>query len=260
MRRWLWGALAIAVYTAAAVTVAGTGLVIPRPLYDGLAPAAPYRFVSPPPDLAEDNEEPQSGEGVVDLIGKGSEATSISTGDGQLQVVLQKGAFRAHEKEKTVEVRLEPLAPPEPLEVAGGLRIEGNAYSITAEYGRSGEGAEVRQDVTIVLRYPQHATALVRRDGSRWLRLDGQRSESSLQLFAASDRLGVFAAAGVPPSTWTRWIPYGAGALGLIAGVLGYLSGRRGWLRRGSSAGGKKGDARKRKPPPRAKRKPGRQV
>jgi hypothetical protein len=263
--RWLWGAAAIAVYVTAALALANTGRVVPRPLYDGLAPAAPYRYVSPPPDLAEDNEPPLPGKGVVDFAGKRSEATSISTGDGQLQIVLQKGAFRAKAKEKSVEVTLDPIPAAEPHDIDGGHRIEGNAYRVGAEYARSKDAAELSSEATIVLRYPHNGKVLVRREGSGWRRLDDtQVSQSSLQLFGATDRLGVFAAAGVPPSTWTRWIPYGAGALGLAAGVFGYLSGRRGWFHRGRERAkvapkSKRGPG-KRKPPSRPKRRPGKQV
>jgi hypothetical protein len=252
-RRWLWGAAAIAVYVTVALVVAGSGLVVPRPLYDGLAPAAPYRFVSPPPDLAADNEQPEPGDGVVDLVKGTSQATSISTGDGQLQVVLQKGTLRTATTEKEIRVAIEALVPPEPVDLDDGLRIEGNAYRVVAEGTKSREAADVRRDLTVVLRYPNNATVLVRRDGARWRKLETQISHGSLQLFAASDRLGVFAAAGKPRSTWTRWIPYGAGVLGVLAGVVGYLSGRRGWLRRTETT------PRGRKPT-RGTRKPGKQV
>ena len=256
MRRWLWGVIAIAVYVTAALVVARTGVVVPRPLYDGLAPAAPYRFVSPPPDLAHGNEQAEPGEGIVDLTKDGSEPTSISTGDGQMQIVLQKGAFGAKKKERSVEVELEPFVPPSPIEVGGGLRIEGNAYRVSAMYARSNDPAELRRDATIVLRYPNNSSVIVRRDGSTWRHLETQVSVGSLQLFAGSDRIGAFAAAGTPHTTWTRWIPYGAGALGLIAGVVGYLSGRRGWLRRGRRTT----RAPKRKASTRARKRPGRQV
>jgi hypothetical protein len=231
-RRLVWGGAAVAVYVAAALAVARTGTVVPRPVYDGLAPAAAYRFVSPPPDLAAANEPPEPGDGVVDLIGKGSAATSISTGDGQMQVVFQKGTFPASKGEKTIEVAIEPLEPPPPQEVEGGLRIEGNAYRVNAVYAKSGDRARPQRTLTAVLRYPSNATAMVRREGNGWTKLKTQSSVASLQLFAETDEIGMFAAAGKPHRTWTRWVPYGAAGLGLVAGIIGYLSGRRGWFRR----------------------------
>lgn len=232
MKRALWGVAAIAVYVTAAALVAGSGRVIPRPLYDGLAPAAPYRYVSPPPDLAADNEQPLPGEGKVDFAKGRSQPTSISTGDGQLQLVVQIETFAAEKDEKAIDVTITPLAPPPPVDVGGGLRVEGNAYRIEAAYAKSGDAAPVQREVTVVLRYPHNGTEIVRRTSASWTRLKSQVSVGSLQLFAATDDIGVFAAAGKPPTTWTRWLPYGAGALGLLAGVVGYLSGRRGWFRR----------------------------
>lgn len=268
-RRLLWGLSAVAVYVCSAFLVAQTGRVIPRPVYDGLAPAAPYRFVSPPPDLVSGNEPPLPGKGVVDLTKDGSAATSISTGDGQLQVVLQEGVFAAKGKEKSVDVRITPVVAAPPTDLGEGLRIEGNAYRIEAKYAKSGETARAEREVTIVLRYPNNGSVMVRRDGNRWSHLETQVSTASLQLFAAADSLGTFAAAGKPHTTWTRWIPYAAGALGVLAGVVGYLSGRRGWVRarrssKSAPAAKKKkkatAPARKRKSRPRGKRKPGTQV
>ena len=255
MRRLLWGAAALAVYVTAALVVGGGGRVIPRPLYDGLAPAAPYRFVSPPPDLAADNEQPEPGKGVVDIVGGTSAPTSISTGDGQLQVVLQKGTFTTKKKEKAVELTITPLLPPEPLGVGAGLKIEGNAYRVDAKYEKSGEVAEAKRFLTIVLRFPSTASTMVRREGDGWKRLKTEISAASLQLFAATNQLGMFAGAGKPHSNFWKYVPYAAGVLGVIAGIIGYLSGRRGWLRRGP----KRKPSRK-KPPPRGKRKPGKQV
>ena len=258
-RRLVWGLAAAAVYVTAAVVVVRSGRVVPRPVYDGLAPAAPYRFVSPPPNLADGNERPEPGTGVVDLVKGTSEATSISTGDGQLQVVLQKGTFR-DAKAKTVDVTIAPLVPPEPLDVGGGMRIEGNAYRVEARFAKSGEPAVVRRDLTVVMRYPSTATRMVRRDGARWTRLNTEISAASLQLFAATDRLGTFAAAGKPHTTWTRWLPYGAGVLGVLAGVVGYLSGRRGWFRGRGKRTRQRSRAARRRSPRRGTRKPGRQV
>ncbi len=259
-QRLLWGAAAVAVYVTAAIVVARSA-VVPRPLYDGLAPAAPYRFVSPPPDLAGDNEQPEPGKGIVDFAGKPSAATSISTGDGQLQVVLQKGTFKAKKKEKAVEVTIAPLVPPQPLDVGGGPRIEGNGYRVDARYAKSNDVAEAERDLTIVLRFPNNATVMVRRDGDAWTKLKTEISAASLQLFAATDRLGTFAAAGKPHSTWTKWVPYGAGALGLLAGVVGYVSGKRGWLRRkGRDTRQRRRNAQGRRASSRGKRKPGKQV
>lgn len=230
-RRLVWGAAALAVYALAAMVHARIA-PFTRPLYDGLAPAAPYRYVDPPPDLVDANEPPEPGEGIVDIGGKGSAATSISTGDGQMQVVLPKGAFPGRKGEKRIDIRLEPAAAPRPLEVGDGVIVEGNAYAVTARYAKSGEEAELERAMTVVLRYPAFSTVMVRRDRT-WRRLETQVSEASLQLFADSDRLGAFATAGRPHTPgWRRWVPYAAGGVGLLAGVVGYITGRRSRERR----------------------------
>lgn len=231
-RRLAWGIAAVAAYGIAAL---GHALTSPLtlPLFDGLAPAAPYRYVDPPADLAGANELPEPGEGIVDIVKKGSAATSISTGDGQLQVVLPDGAFPPRAGEKQIDVNLTALVPPEPLDAGGGAVVEGNAYRVTATYSRSGAPAVLERAMTVVLRYPTFATVIVRREGEAWRRLPTQVSAASLQLFADSDEIGVFATAGKPHAPgWRRWLPYAAAAAGLLAGVVGYLSGRRSRERR----------------------------
>jgi hypothetical protein len=221
----VWGAAAVAVYFAASLVLASSGHLV-RPLFDGLAPPVPYRFVSPPPGLESQNESPQSGTGIIDLVGGGSVATSVSTGDGQMQIVIPKDTFPARPGEQAVLVRISPLAPPDPTKVPGGLVITGNAYLVTAMYRASRSPATPRTQVTAVLRYPAVAKEMVRRDDGRWARLSSQISAASLQLFAGSDRLGVFAAAGRRQHK-KKWIPYAAAAVGVVAGVIGYLQGVR---------------------------------
>lgn len=231
-RRLAWGAAAVAVYATLALTHSLTS-PLTLPLFDGLAPAAPYRYVDPPPDLADANELPEPGEGVVDLVKKGSAATSISTGDGQMQIVLPEGAFPARKGEKRIDVEIAPQGPSEPLDAGGGALVEGNAYRVTANYSKSGDPAVLEESMTVVLRYPTFSTVIVRREGDTWRRLRTQISAASLQLFADSDEIGAFATAGKPHVPgWRRWLPYGGAAAGVLAGVVGYLSGRRSRERR----------------------------
>jgi hypothetical protein len=224
-RTVIFGALALAVYLTVAI-VAGPH-VGRRPLYDGLAPAVPYRYVDPPRDLAKSNAKPDTGEGTIDLPKTGSASTSVTTGDGQMQVVFPKGVFAARAGAKVVTVRIVPLAPPPPLKVAAGLEITGNAYLVKATYDATSRVARPAKPVTAVLRYPIKATEMVVREGSSWRKLRSQNSQASLQLFANSPIIGTFAAAGPPLKKNRTWIAYAAGGLGLLAGIVGYLQGRR---------------------------------
>lgn len=220
-----WGALAIVAYLFAAFVLAPR--FGPRPLYDGLAPAQSYRYVEPPRDLADSNEPPDPGEGVVDLVRSGSASRSVTTGDGQMLVVFPRGVFKARKGEKAIRVTITPLAPPEPIEVTGGLEIAGNAYRVRAVYSRSKALATPRETMTAVLRYPVAASVMVVREGERWARLKTEISKGSLQLFADTEELGTFAAAGPPHRNSRAWIAYAAAGLGVAAGLAGYLRGRQ---------------------------------
>jgi hypothetical protein len=228
--RVAWGIAAIGAYIVVAVAL--NTAVAPRVLFDGLAPPASYRYASPPPDLTVANEPPEPGSGQVELTKKGSQAATISTGDGQMLVVLPERAFERVGKEKDVDVHIKPLVPQEPLDVEGGLVVEGNAYEIAAWYGKSTEPATLALPATIVARYPVTGTVILRREGNAWRKLETQASPQSLQLFGDTDRLGIFATAGAPHRPRRTWLPYAAGAAGVVAGVGGYLWGRRSGRRR----------------------------
>ncbi len=237
------GGVVIVAYIAAAMLLHLPGA--PRVLYDGLAPPAAYRYLDPPDDLADDNEPPAVGSGKIVVTKAGSSPQTISTGDGQLQVVFPKDAFEARKAELTIQIDIVPLVPPQPHELGDGSIIDGNAYQVRARYAKSKDAAELVDAMTVVIRYPVYGSTVVRRDGDDWRKVVTQLSEASLQLFASSDNLGTFAAAGRPHRGRT-WLPYAAGAAGVVFGVGGYLWGRR---------SGRRKKRRKRKSQPR-RRKP----
>lgn len=235
------GVLAGGAYLLAALLTSRAGLLPIRPLYDGLAPPAPYRYVSPPPDLADENEEPLSAVGTLVLSPLGSNARTVSTADGQMLVVFQEGAVPPRDGEDEVTVRITPIDPG-PLPVSPeGLKLDGNAYTVRAFYSKSEVAADLRSTVTGVLRYPAHATLMLRQDGRSWTRLKTELAQASLQIFAETDELGTFIAAG-PPQRSRGWIAYVAAAGGVLAGAAGYYTGRR----RGRSRKGR--PARRRRP------------
>lgn len=226
-RRLTLGALAAALYLAA-VWLTSLGGTPVRPLYDGLAPPAPYRYVNPPADLAQDNETPLRAVGrlLLDPRKKGSVARTIATADGQALVVFADGAVLPRKGEADVTVRVTPLDPVRMPEVIGDLEITGNAYRVEAMYSKSEDVVELREPATIVLRYPTHATAMLHLEGRRWQRVPSQTAHASLQLFAETTDLGTFATAGVPQAS-RAWIAYAAAGGGVLAGVVGYFAGRR---------------------------------
>ena len=115
-RRALWGAVALAAYVAVAIWSPGSPS---RPLFDVVGPPAPYRWVNPPPEFAAGNLKPESATHDLILGAAGSDAASIATGDGEAAIVLKEGTFPPRTGEKAVVVKIDPLDPPPPPDIAG---------------------------------------------------------------------------------------------------------------------------------------------
>jgi hypothetical protein len=230
-RRAAFGVAAVGLYVAVALVSAVLDIVPVRPLYDGLAPPVPYRFVNPPPDLTDSNEPPLREVGSLELGPEGSSARTVSTPDGQMLLVFAGGAVLARDDESEVKVTITPRDPAPLPPAPPGLRIDGNAYVVAAAYAGSGEAIELREPVTVVMRYPVHATVMLQQRRGGWRSLRTQSAQASLQLFAETSELGSFVAAG-PPAASRVWIAYLAAGAGVLAGAAGYLTGRRRGSRR----------------------------
>ncbi len=223
-RMFLWGlAAALGYFLAAALVWPGIPV---RILYEGSAPPAPYRWAHPPADLASGNQAPQGGTGTISLTADGSASASILTDDAQAGVIFPRGVIVPRPGVSAVRVRITPLDPAPVAPPPAGLRFDGNAYRVEATYA-SGEPVVLRRTVTVVLRYPVHATALLRYTARAWTALDAKRVEAALQVFAASDALGVFAAAGPAPAPSTPWIAYAAAAAGVLTAAMAFVMDRR---------------------------------
>ncbi len=205
-----------------------------RILYEGSAPPLPYRWVRPPANLARDNQAPEAGTGTITLTPDGSTSASILTNDAQAGVIFSRGSIAPRPGEASARVRIVPLDPASIAGPPAGVRFDGNAYRVEAAYA-TGEPAVLQKPVTPVLRYPVHATVLLRSTGTGWQPLDSRRVEEALQIFAQSDRLGAFVAAGPAAPTSTPWAAYGAAAVGVIVAATAFVLRRRG---RGSMSRG----------------------
>jgi hypothetical protein len=216
IRRLAWGGLAVGLYLVAATVAVRTGFPF-RPLYDGQVPPAPYNWVNPPSEFAEGNRPPAPGSAVIELTDEGSSAQSVLTEDTQAQVSLAEGAFPPRRGAQGVQVSIEPVDPSGLPEPPRGLVFDGNAYRFEATYRPGGEWAEVGIKSTVVLRYPRHATTVLRLDGPGWKRVVTSRIPASLAVVGETDRLGTFVAA-VPPASLA------SPQQGISLALLGYLT------------------------------------
>lgn len=149
------------------------------------------------------------------------------TGDAQAGVIFSRDAIVPYRGISRVGVRITPLDPDTVAPAPPGLRFDGNAYHIDAAYA-SGEPIALRKPITPVLRYPVHATVLLRSAETGWISLKAQRVEVALQIFGPSDRPGVFVAAAPFSPRYPSWAEYVEAAAGIIIATAGLrLAGRR---------------------------------
>ena len=196
-------------YLAGAALSGRASLLARRPLLDGLAPPVPYRWVTPPPDLAASNKPPASLRFSVKLSATGSQLGAFSTSDGQLNLVLSEGAVPASQGQTSVAVSIDPVDPATLGPAPPGLLLAGNAYRIQASYRPSGGKVDAlggRSSVGLV--YPLLATAvadpsghlvLASADGGSWQRLRSTDTPGIHQVSAELDTAG-YVVVAVPPA------------------------------------------------------------
>jgi hypothetical protein len=124
-----------------AVVAVATLLLVDRPLlplFDGLAPPPPYRWVKPPPETAADNEQPAAAEKEAPLGPEGSPFINVTPEDGQALVVLEAGAVAAHPPDTSVRVSVVPHDAGTLGHLPDDLSPAGNAYLVLVTYQPSG--------------------------------------------------------------------------------------------------------------------------
>ena len=199
----------VALYLAGAAISGRASILARRPLLDGLAPPTPYRWVSPPPELAASNRPPASARFTVELTAEGSQLGAFSTSDGQVNLVLSQGAVPPRPRQTGVEVRIEPVDPATLGPAPSGLVVAGNAYLIEASYQPSGDAVEALGGQSSVgLVYPLLNTAvadpgghqvLLSPDGRVWEALPSTDTPGTHQVSARLSRTG-YVEVGVAPS------------------------------------------------------------
>ena len=227
----------VVLYLAGAAVSGRASILARRPLLDGLAPPTPYRWVTPPPDLAAANKPPASTRFTLELTAEGSQLGAFSTGDGQINLVVSQGAVPARSGEDGVEVTVDPFDPATLGPVPSGLVVAGNAYRIQASYRPSGHKVETLGGQSSVgLVYPLLATAvadpgghvvLSSAEGQAWEQLQSTDTPGTHQVSAGLKRTG-YVQVGVAPAqggsgtdTRTRILLLGTGiAVAIVAAAV----------------------------------------
>jgi len=109
-----------------------------RPLFDGLAPPLPYRWVNPPKEMARDNVAPVGAGREVPLGPDGSPFVNVTPDDGQLILLLEEKAVAPLSPYTAIAVAVTPvdvftLGPLPP-----AMTPQSNAYQVQVTYQPSG--------------------------------------------------------------------------------------------------------------------------
>ena len=158
--------LAVLVLALVVAALAHPGASVP--LFDGLPlPQAPYRYVSPPPDLASSNQPPESGQTTLPVQNGQVPGGGAQTGDGQVLVFFGLGALQASSTTQSVTVRIDPVTDP-PGPPSGG-EIRGNVYRVTATANPASATVSVVHPFNVTMRYPPGPIKELQLfDGSSW--------------------------------------------------------------------------------------------
>ena len=164
------GLALVAVYVVALGATVALRADHVRPLYDGFAPPASYRFVDPPPFFAAGNVEPAPTSESIALGNAGSAPAGIATPDGQFVISLGRGALPDARGASTVEARVTPIAAAKLGPVPDGLRANGNAYRVEMTYQpRGGTVTKLEKPGSLLMEIPEIGDRLfVSPDGKQW--------------------------------------------------------------------------------------------
>jgi hypothetical protein len=175
-------ALAAIVYVLAAWSV--------QPgFFDGLAPPSPYRWVSPPPNLASGNQTPLGGKGVDPVLGGTSAPFTTYTNDGQVIVSFLPGSFQVGSGTQGVTIQITPESSyPTP----SGFTPATNVYLVTAD-------APLVKPALVQLQYSNAVPApsylyAVPQSGGAWKNLGASNVSAVFTISSRSSFLGYFVA------------------------------------------------------------------
>ncbi len=148
-----------------------------RPLFDGLAPPPPYRWVNPPAETARDNQQPAAARRDFSMGPDGSPFINVTPEDGQAILLLAEEVLLPHPPDTTVEVAVTPLDVLTLGPLPEDMRPESNAYQVSVAYRPSGEVVTDFEEGTSSISVTAAGASdflLYSRDGQSWDRRETQ--------------------------------------------------------------------------------------
>jgi hypothetical protein len=237
----LAGALAALGYLAVLLL---TRVALPggaRPLYDGFAPPAPYRWVNPPAALKSNNQAPVGGNGHVERSDGKDASLAFETTDGQASLTAEIATLGLTAADTGADGQLVPLDPTSYGPLPGGQAPSGNVYRVTILARPSGrEISTLVKPASLSLELANSAgTSLyTSRDGKTWRKLPssigqpfviGNVTETGYYVLGGpAGLLPSLSPPSAPKKSGSGVALWGAGALAvLVAGGVGLLLRRR---------------------------------
>lgn len=187
------GPLAPLVIAAVAYVIAAW-LVAPG-FFDGFAPPAPYRWVSPPPEVKSTNQPPTSGRTTISVQSGATQAGHMYTTDQQASVTFPAQSFEVPPDSSPITLEIKPVASyPD----KGGIVPAGNVYLVTAS-------TRLISPVVVTLRYgsqqsgPPDDIFASESATATWKSLGSINSAVPYTVSASTQTLGYFVV-GYPPA------------------------------------------------------------
>ena len=156
--------------------------------YDGVAPQAPYRWVSPPPVARTNNQPPLSGSVTVKTGSNGVvDPGTAFTGDGQASLSFVPGSFAASASGVTVTVK-----PVTDFPSAAGIQFQTNVYLIQST-------SPLTKEALVTLRYSDLVPApsdiyFAPESGGSWKKIGSTGQSAPYNISARTTQVGYFAA------------------------------------------------------------------
>ena len=201
-------------FAAAAALYAAAAWQVAPGFYDGIAPPAPYCWLTPPPNI-NNTCKPSGGQRIAQVTRGTVDPGTAFTDDGQAQLSWVPGAFQAPTGGGSVTVS---IAPAGGRQGPDGVRAATNVYQITSS-------SPLAKGAVVTLRYsdqlPAPSDLYVQDQSGTWRKIGSSTNTPTFTISATTQTLGYFLAgypANVTPPPGTATVGGGQLLPILVAG------------------------------------------